>query len=88
MLRAQTLKTAIIERYRRPESSVEDALIAMYLAGGSVYRVEDITEAFRGHAGGVTETSGSWRKPVDSPPVMPPDQSETAPPTALPIVHC
>jgi putative transposase len=44
-LRAQTFETAIIERYRRCESSVEEALIEMYLAGVSVRRVEDITEA-------------------------------------------
>jgi putative transposase len=40
-LRAQTFETAIIERYRRRESSVEEALIEMYLAGVSVRRVED-----------------------------------------------
>jgi len=44
-LRRQTFETAIIERYRRRESSVEEALIEMYLAGVSVRRVEDITEA-------------------------------------------
>src|SRR6516225_10169048 len=33
-LRTQTFETAIIERYRRRESSVEEALIEMYLAGG------------------------------------------------------
>lgn len=38
-------KTAIIERYRRRKSSVEETLIEMYLAGVSVRRVEDITEA-------------------------------------------
>ena len=38
----------IIERYRRRESSVEEALIEMYLAGVSVRRVEDITEALWG----------------------------------------
>jgi Transposase, Mutator family len=47
-LRAQTFETAIIERYRRRESSVEEALIEMYLAGVSVRRVEDITEALWG----------------------------------------
>jgi transposase-like protein len=47
-LRQQTFETAIIERYRRRESSVEEALIEMYLAGVSVRRVEDITEALRG----------------------------------------
>jgi putative transposase len=35
-LRTQTFETAIIERYRRRESSVEEALIEMYLAGVSV----------------------------------------------------
>ncbi len=40
-----SFETAIIERYRRRESSVEEALIEMYLAGVSVRRVEDITEA-------------------------------------------
>ena len=44
-LRQQTFETAIIERYRRRESSVEEALIEMYLAGVSVRRVEDITQA-------------------------------------------
>src|ERR1700692_2647374 len=47
-LRRQTLETAIIERYRRRESSVEEALVEMYLAGISVRRVEDITEALWG----------------------------------------
>ena len=32
-LRRQTFETAIIEGYRRRESSVEEALIEMYLAG-------------------------------------------------------
>ena len=40
-----SFKTDIIERYRRRESSVEEALIEMYLAGVSVRRVEDITKA-------------------------------------------
>jgi len=47
-LRQQTFETAIIERYRRRESSVEEALVEMYLAGISVRRVEDITEALWG----------------------------------------
>jgi Transposase, Mutator family len=50
-LRQQTFETAIIERYRRRESSVEEALIEMFLAGVSVRRVEDITEALWGYAG-------------------------------------
>ena len=47
-LRNKTFETAIIERYRRREASVEEALIEMYLAGVSVRRVEDITEALWG----------------------------------------
>jgi putative transposase len=47
-LRQQKFETAIIERYRRRESSVEEALMEMYLAGVSVRRVEDITEALWG----------------------------------------
>src|ERR1700730_10398387 len=47
-LRSLPFETAIIERYRRRESSVEEALIEMYLAGVSVRRVEDITQALWG----------------------------------------
>ncbi len=44
-LRNAPFETAIIERYRRRESSVEEALMEMYLAGVSVRRMEDISEA-------------------------------------------
>ena len=44
-LKGIPFETAIIECYRRRESSVEEAFIEMYLAGVSVRRVEDITEA-------------------------------------------
>ena len=47
-LRKATFETAIIERYKRRESSVEEALMEMYLAGVSVRRVEDITQALWG----------------------------------------
>ena len=47
-LKGLTFETAIIERYRRRETSIEEALIEMYLAGVSVRRVEDITEALWG----------------------------------------
>jgi transposase-like protein len=47
-LRNLPFETQIIERYRRRESSVEEALVEMYLAGVSVRRVEDITEALWG----------------------------------------
>lgn len=47
-LRTLPFESAIIERYRRRESSVEEALVEMYLAGVSVRRVEDITQALWG----------------------------------------
>ena len=47
-LRRLPFETAIIERYKRREESVEEALIEMYLAGVSVRRVEDISEALWG----------------------------------------
>lgn len=43
-LRTLTFETAIIERYKRREASVEEALVEMYLAGVSTRRVEDITQ--------------------------------------------
>lgn len=48
-LKGVPFETAIIECYRRRESSVEEALIEMYLAGVSVRRVEDIAEALWGN---------------------------------------
>lgn len=47
-LRSLPFETQIIERYRRKEASVEESLVEMYLAGVSVRRVEDITEALWG----------------------------------------
>jgi len=75
-LRKLPFETEIIERYRRRESSVEEALIEMYLAGVSVRRVEDITEALWGKrvsSGTVSElnqkiygTIEAWRqRPIE-----------------------
>ena len=47
-LRSLPFETQIIERYRRRESSVEEALLEMYYAGVSMRRVEDITDALWG----------------------------------------
>jgi putative transposase len=57
-LRNLPFETAIIERYRRRESSVEEALVEMYLAGVSVRRVEDITQALWGTR--VSPTGGKF----------------------------
>ena len=56
-LKDVSFETAIIERYRRRESSGEEALIEMYLAGVSVRRVEDITEALWGSKVSLTTIS-------------------------------
>ncbi len=40
-LRQQKFETAVIERYKRRESSVEEAMIEVYLGDVSVRRVED-----------------------------------------------
>jgi transposase-like protein len=47
-LRTLPFDSAIIQRYRTREISVEEALVEMYLAGVSVRRVEDITQALWG----------------------------------------
>lgn len=43
-LKGARFTTAIIERYRRRETSVEEAMIEMYLAGVSTRRIEDVSE--------------------------------------------
>ena len=47
-LRGATFQTAAIERYRRRETSVEEAIIEMYLAGVSTRRIEDASEILWG----------------------------------------
>jgi transposase-like protein len=47
-LRSLPFETEIIRRYQTKQSSVEEALIEIYLAGVSVRRVGDITEALWG----------------------------------------
>lgn len=47
-LRGATFQTALIERYRRRETSVEKAIIEMYLAGVSTRRVEDVSDILWG----------------------------------------
>lgn len=67
-LRQTKFETAIIERYRRRESSVEEALMEMYLAGVSVRRVEDITEALWGmrvSAGTVSDLNQKLYERID-----------------------
>jgi transposase-like protein len=68
-LRRATFETAIIDRYRRRESSVEEALMEMYLAGVSVRRVEDITQALWGmrvSAGTVSDLNQKMYRRIDA----------------------
>ena len=47
-LKGTRFATAIIERYKRREASVEEAMIEMYLAGVSTRRIEDVSEVLWG----------------------------------------
>ena len=47
-LKGALFGSAVIERYRRRESSVEEALMEMYLAGVSTRRVDDISQLLWG----------------------------------------
>ena len=57
-LKGVSFETAIIERYRRRESSVEEALIEMYLAGVSGATEKDICEWKLDYDDGRTEYEG------------------------------
>ena len=43
-LKGMRFATAVIERYKRRETSIEEAIIEMYLAGVSTRRIEDVGE--------------------------------------------
>ena len=47
-LKGALFESAVIERYRRRESSVEEALMEMYLADVSTRRVDDISQLLWG----------------------------------------
>ena len=47
-LRGATFQTAMIERYRRRETSVEEAIVEMYLARVSTRRIEDVSKILWG----------------------------------------
>jgi transposase-like protein len=60
--RRATFASQVIDRSRRRETSVEEALVEMDLAGVSVRRVEDITEALWGTRVGPSTVSGLSQK--------------------------
>ncbi len=47
-LKGEVFESAVIERYRRREQSVEESLIDMYLAGVSTRQVDDISQLLWG----------------------------------------
>jgi transposase-like protein len=65
-LKGMRFTTAIIERYRRRETSVEEAMIEMYLAGVSTRRIEDVSEALWGASVSATTVSNLNEKAFES----------------------
>ncbi len=49
-LRDFRFSTALFERWRRREASLEEAFVEMYLAGSSTWRVSGVVDAFMGGA--------------------------------------
>lgn len=47
-LKGMRFATAVVERYKRRETSVEEAIIEMHLAGASTRRIEDVGEILWG----------------------------------------
>ena len=67
-LKGMRFATAVIERRKRRETSVEEAIIEMYLAGVSTRRIEDVGEILRGagvSAGTVSNLDDKAFKSVD-----------------------
>ena len=67
-LKGMRFATAVIERYKRRETSVEEAIIEMHLAGVSTRRIEDVSEILWGagvSAGTVSNLNDKAFKAVD-----------------------
>ena len=67
-LKGMRFATAVIERYKRRETPVEEAIIEMYLAGVSTRRIEDVGEILWGagvSAGTVSNLNDKAFKSVD-----------------------
>ncbi len=68
MLKGMRFAAAVVERYKRRETSVEEAIIEMYLAGVSTRRIEDVGEILWGagvSAGTVSNLNDKTFKAVD-----------------------
>ena len=64
-LKGAVFESAVIERYRRREQSVEESLIDMYLAGVSTRRVDDISQLLWGERMPSQTLSDKLRKVYD-----------------------
>lgn len=64
-LKGAVFESAVIERYRRREQSVEEALIDMYLAGVSTRQVDDISRLLWGERMPSQTLSDKLRKVYD-----------------------
>ena len=64
-LKGALFESAVIERYRRREQSVEESLIDMYLAGVSTRRVDDISQLLWGERMPSQTLSDKLRKVYD-----------------------
>lgn len=67
-LKGMRFATAVIERCKRRETSVEEAVVEMHLAGVSTRRIEDVSEALRGagvSAGTVSNPNEKASKAVE-----------------------
>ena len=85
-LKGMRFATAVIERYKRRETSVEEAIIEMYLAGVSTRRIEDASKT-RGApasppARSQTRTTGRSRPWTNGGAVLWPANTRTSTSTA------
>lgn len=65
-LKGMRFTTAIIEHYRRRETSVEEAMIEMYLAGVSTRRIEDVSEILWGSSASASTVSNLNEKAFEA----------------------
>lgn len=65
-LKGMRFATAIIDRYKRCEISVEEAMVEMYLAGVSTRRIEDVSEILWGSSVSAATVSNLSDKAFES----------------------
>lgn len=65
-LKGMRFATAIIDRYKRCETSVEEAMVEMYLAGVSTRRIEDVSEILWGSSVSAATVSNLSDKAFES----------------------